>query len=293
MTKKKHILPLLLFVAPALISFILIMIIPMCITVFYSLTDWNGLNPDYEIVGISNFLEAFVDDYGFRDSFFFTLKYAIVMVILQNAMALFLAIFIDKIRKAKILLRTAVFMPNMISFIIGGFIWCFVFLNVLPDVGKNVPLLGFLDQSWLGNSTLAFWAIVVVSLWTGIGYMMIIYLAALQNIPKEIIEHSTIDGVNALQRFFHITLPMIVPAFTVCFFLTLNGAFKQFDLIYALTFGGPGKSTRTIAFDIYAEAFSSNFRYGYANAKSVILFIVVLAITLFQLRILKKREIQL
>ncbi len=284
---------LLIFTAPALISFVLIMLIPMCITFFYSLTNWNGLDPGFKIVGFDNFIEAFVDDYGFRDSIFFTLKYAFILVVLQNVIALLLAVFIDRIKKGKTLLRTALFMPNMISFVIGAFIWSFIFLNVLPTVAKSVTVLHFLDQSWLGDSTLAFWAIVVVSLWTGIGYMMIIYLAALQNIPKEIIEQSKIDGANSFKRFFHITLPMIVPAVTVCFFLTLNGAFKQFDLIYALTNGGPGKSTRVLALDIYLEAFSSNYRYGYANAKAIILFAFVLIITLIQLKIFKKREIQL
>lgn len=289
----KNIVSLLVFVGPALVLFLVVMVIPMGVTFYYSLTNWNGLNPDYKFVGFSNFAEAFVDDMGFRNTFFFTLKYALAMVVLQNAIALGLAVCIDRIKKGKTLLKTAVFMPNMISFVIGGFIWCFIFLNVLPSAGRSVPLLGFLDQSWLGNSTLAFWSILVVSLWTGVGYMMIIYLAALQNIPKEIVEQATIDGANARQRFFRITLPMILPAFTVCFFLTLNGAFKQFDLIYALTFGGPGKSTRVIALDIYFEAFSSNYRYGYANAKSIILFIVVLIVTLVQLRVLKKREVQL
>jgi raffinose/stachyose/melibiose transport system permease protein len=290
---KKHLRSLLIFVAPALISFILIMIIPMCTTFYYSMTDWNGLNPTFKFVGFDNFIEAVIDDFGFRNSIFFSLKYAIAMVILQNVIALALAVFIDRIKKGKTLFKTTLFLPNMISFIIGAFIWSFIFLNVLPSIGRSVLLLNFLDQSWLGNASLGFWAIVAVSLWTGIGYMMIIYLAALQNIPKEIIEQAKIDGANSLQRFFHITLPLIVPSITVCLFLTLNGAFKQFDLVYALTNGGPGKSTRVLALDIYLEAFSSNYRYGYANAKAIVLFIFVLVITLIQLRILKKREIQL
>jgi raffinose/stachyose/melibiose transport system permease protein len=290
---RKQILPLLIFVAPALISFILIMLIPMGITFFYSLTDWNGLNPEFSIVGFDNFIEAVADDYGFRDSIFFTFKYAVVMVILQNAIALALALLVNRIKKGRTLLRTALFMPNMISFVIGAFVWSFIFLQVLPTVAKSIYTLRFLDQSWLGNSTLAFWSIVIVSLWTGIGYNMIIYLAALQNIPKEIIEQARIDGANTFKRFIHITLPMIVPAITVCLFITMNGAFKQFDLVYALTNGGPGKSTRVLALDIYLEAFSSNYRYGYANAKAIILFFVVLIITLLQLKVFKKREIQL
>ncbi|MBN1797673.1 MAG: sugar ABC transporter permease [Spirochaetales bacterium] len=290
---KKHTIPLLVFVSPALIAFILIMLIPMCITFFYSLTDWNGLNPEYNIVGFQNFIEAVADDYGFRNSIFFTFKYAVVMVVLQNTIALLLALLVNRIKKGKTLLRTALFMPNMISFVIGAFIWSFIFLQVLPTIAKSVYALRFLDQSWLGDSTLAFWSIVIVSLWTGIGYTMIIYLAALQNIPKEIIEQSKIDGANTFKRFIHITLPMIVPAITVCLFITMNGAFKQFDLVYALTNGGPGKSTRVLALDIYLEAFSSNYRYGYANAKAIILFFVVLFLTLVQLKVLKKREIQL
>jgi raffinose/stachyose/melibiose transport system permease protein len=131
-----------------------------------------------------------------------------------------------------------------------------------------------------------------VSLWQGIGYMMVIYMAALQGVPKQLKEAAMIDGANAFQRIIHVVLPMIMHAITICSFLTLNGAFKVFDVVYALTQGGPGTSTQVMALNIYEEAFSNNFRFGYANAKAMILFLVVLIITLIQVRILKRKEVE-
>jgi raffinose/stachyose/melibiose transport system permease protein len=131
-----------------------------------------------------------------------------------------------------------------------------------------------------------------VSLWQGIGYMMVIYMAALQGVPKQLKEAAMIDGANAYQRIIHVVLPMIMHAITICSFLTLNGAFKVFDVVYALTQGGPGTSTQVMALNIYEEAFSNNFRFGYANAKAMILFLVVLIITLIQVRILKRKEVE-
>ncbi|GGG16674.1 ABC transporter permease [Paenibacillus abyssi] len=288
----KKYMSLLAFVGPAFILYFIFLMLPTLGGMYYSITDWNGLNRDYEFIGFGNFVEALREDPDFIKSLLFTMKYVIVMVVLQNVFALFLAVLIESKMRSKGFFRTIFFMPNMISMIISAFIWTFVFTQVLPQLAQMTSLLSFLDQSWLGDPNISFFSIILVSLWNGVGYMMIIYLAGLQGVPQSLKEAAIIDGANPFQSFFHITLPMITHAITICLFLTLNGAFKVFDTVYGLTGGGPGRSTQVITMNIYEEAFSNNFRYGYASAKSVILFVIILIFTFIQVSVMKKREVE-
>ncbi|MEH7494468.1 carbohydrate ABC transporter permease [Neobacillus niacini] len=288
---QKATLSLILFVLPAFIFYFVFLLIPMVGAGFYSFTDWNALSQTYSFVGLSNYIEAFKDDPDFRHSFFFTLKYTAFMFVFQNVIALLLALFIETRVRTKGFFRTLFFMPNMLSLIISALMFSFIFSNVLPELSQKA-MLHFLDQPWIGDSRFSFYSILIVSLWHGIGYMMVIYMAALQGVPSHLKEAAMIDGANPFQRLIHITIPMIMHAITICAFLTLNGAFKVFDVVYALTAGGPGRSTQVMALNIYEEAFSNNFRYGYANAKAMILFFIVLVITLIQTRMLKKKEVE-
>ncbi|MEC0236837.1 sugar ABC transporter permease [Paenibacillus kribbensis] len=287
---KKYVM-LLAFTAPALIFYAIFLLIPTISGMYYSFTDWNGLNPNYSFLGLGNFVEALKEDPDFLNSLWFTLKYVLVMIVLQNVLALLLAVLIESRTRSKGFFRTIFFMPNMISTIISAFMWTFVFSSVLPQIAEKTAI-AFLGQSWLGDPKVSFFSIIIVSLWNGVGYMMIIYLAALQGVPQSLKEAAIIDGANAFQTLRSVTLPMITHAITICFFLTLNGAFKVYEVVYGLTGGGPGRSTQVITMNIYEEAFSNNFRYGYASAKSVILFAIVLIFTLIQLRVMKKKEVE-
>ncbi|PNQ83309.1 carbohydrate ABC transporter permease [Paenibacillus polymyxa] len=287
---KKYVM-LLTFTAPALIFYAIFLLIPTISGMYYSFTDWNGLNPNYNFIGLGNFVESLKEDPDFLNSLWFTLKYVLVMIVLQNVLALVLAVLIESRTRSKGFFRTIFFMPNMISTIISAFMWTFVFSSVLPQIAEKTAI-AFLGQSWLGDPKVSFFSIIIVSLWNGVGYMMIIYLAALQGVPQSLKEAAIIDGANAFQTLRSVTLPMITHAITICFFLTLNGAFKVYEVVYGLTGGGPGRSTQVITMNIYEEAFSNNFRYGYASAKSVILFAIVLIFTLIQLRVMKKREVE-
>ncbi|KAF6652866.1 carbohydrate ABC transporter permease [Paenibacillus polymyxa] len=287
---KKYVM-LLAFTAPALIFYAIFLLIPTISGMYYSFTDWNGLNPNYNFIGLGNFVESLKEDPDFLNSLWFTLKYVLVMIVLQNVLALVLAVLIESRTRSKGFFRTIFFMPNMISTIISAFMWTFVFSSVLPQIAEKTTI-AFLGQSWLGDPKVSFFSIIIVSLWNGVGYMMIIYLAALQGVPQSLKEAAIIDGANAFQTLRSVTLPMITHAITICFFLTLNGAFKVYEVVYGLTGGGPGRSTQVITMNIYEEAFSNNFRYGYASAKSVILFAIVLIFTLIQLRVMKKREVE-
>ncbi|WP_156178114.1 carbohydrate ABC transporter permease [Bacillus sp. SA1-12] len=282
---------MILFVLPAFAFYFVFLFIPTIGAGVYSFTDWNGLNPTFNFVGFSNYIEAFSDDPAFRHSFWFTLRYTIFMFVIQNVAALLLALLIESRMKSKGFFRTIFFMPNMISLIISSLMFSFIFTNVFPELSKQA-IFSILDQSWIGDASVSFYSILIVSLWQGIGYMMVIYMAALQGVPKQLKEASMIDGANVFQRLRHVVIPMIMHAITICSFLTLNGAFKVFDVVYALTQGGPGTSTQVMALNIYEEAFSNNFRFGYANAKAMILFLVVLIITLIQVSILKRKEVE-
>ncbi len=293
-TSKKHkdTLILLAFVLPALIVYTVFVLAPATGGIWYSLTDWNGLNPTYNMVGFSNYIEALTDDPVFMNSIIFTLKYVACMVILQNVIALFLAVLIESRNKSKVWFRTICFMPNMISMIIGGLMWMFIFTKVLPYIAENT-VLKFLNQSWIGDPKISFYSILILSLWGGVGYLMIIYIAALQGVPNQHKEAAAIDGATDTQIFFKVVLPMILPAITIGIFVTLNSSFKVFDAVYALTGGGPGRATQVIALNIFEEAFNMNHRYGYASAKAMILFLIVFLITLVQLKVMKKREVEM
>jgi len=287
----KKYLSLLAFTAPAFVIYAIFLLYPTFRGMFYSLTDWNGLNRDYSFIGLGNFVELFKEDPDFLNSLWFTMKYVIFMLILQNVIALLLAVFIESRTRSKGLFRTLFFMPNMISTIISAFMWTFIFSQVLPQLAEKLAV-SFLDQQWLGDPKFSFYSILIVSLWNGVGYMMIIYLAALQGVPKSLKEAAVIDGANAFQVLRNVVLPMITHAITICFFLTLNGAFKVFEVVYGLTGGGPGRATQVITMNIYEEAFSNNFRYGYASAKSVVLFAIVLIFTLIQITVMKRKEVE-
>ncbi len=278
-----------LFVLPALICFLAIKLIPAIMGIFYSMTNWNGLNPSYKFIGLENFKTLFTDDPDFWNSMGFTLKYVLFAIVLMNFIALLLAVLIENLHHGKGIFRTIFYMPNMISMIIGGFMWQFIFTQVLYQFSQNAGF-GFLDQPWTSDSNFAFAAILIVAVWGGAGYLMVIYIAAIQGVPQTLNEAAVIDGATPFKRFLYVTLPMIRQAFTICFFITLNNAFQVFDVVYSLTGGGPGRETQVVSINIYEEAFARNNRFGYATAKSTILFLIILIITFIQLRVMKQKE---
>ncbi len=291
LNRKKENITLLLFCGPALVVFLIFKFFPAISGLYYSLTDWNGINKSFQFIGIQNFVEITKDSY-FWKSMFFTFKYVVVLLIAANIMALGLAVLIESRRKAKGFFRTLFYMPNMISMIIGGYMWNFIFTKVLYYMADNWGMK-FLDKSWIGNPKYSFIAIIIVACWGVVGYLMIIYMAGLQGVPSHLIESAKLDGATGWKCFFYVTLPMIRNALTICVFWTLNSGFQVFDVIFSLTGGGPGRSTQSVAINIYEEAFTGNIRYGYATAKSTVLFLIVLFITVIQLKAMKKGEQEL
>lgn len=289
--RAKQNLTLLLCVLPALLVYSVFKLFPAVSGMYYAMTDWNGISKSYSFVGLANFQEILGDGYYWQ-SVGFTLKYVLVMVVVANVAALSLAVGIESRRRAKGFFRTVFYIPNMISMVIGGYMWMFIFTRVLYYMADNWGM-AFLDHSWIGDPTYAFIAIVIVAAWGSVGYLMIIYMAALQGVPPQLKEAACLDGANAWQTFWSVTFPMIGHALTICVFWTLNAAFQIFDVVYVLTGGGPGRATQSVALNIYEEAFQGNVRFGYATAKSTVLFLLVLVVTAVQIRLMKGREQEL
>jgi raffinose/stachyose/melibiose transport system permease protein len=279
-----------IFVGPILCAFLLVVIIPMILGIYFSFTDWNGINNHANWVGISNYIEVFKGDEEFLNAFTFTAKFAAVSVILINMIGFGLALFVTKIEKFSGLLRSVFFMPNLIGGLILGFVWQFIFIKAFGYIGKEMGWEFF--QGWLSTTSTGFWGLAILMSWQMSGYMMVIYIAALQNIPESLIEASRIDGANALQRLRHITMPLVAPAFTVGLFLTLSNSFKLYDQNLSLTGGDPAHTTEMLAMNIYNTAFVFN-DMGIAQAKAVIFLITVSAITLTQMYYSKKREVEM
>lgn len=276
-----------LFLTPTLVALSLVVIIPVIMGLFYSFTNWDGI-AFTEMVGFKNYLSLF-QDHDFINAFWFTVKFVITTVILLNAIGLSLALLVTQKLKTSNFLRTIFFMPNMIGGLILGFIWQFIFTQAFTALGNALHLSWL--QNWLTNETTGFWGLVIVTVWQMSGYIMIIYIAYLQNIPQEVIEAAEMDGASAWQRFTKITFPMIAPAFTVCMFLTLSNGFKIYDQNLSLTNGGPYKSTQMLALDINTAYNAGNF--ALAEAKSIIFFLIVAAISLLQVYYNRKREVKL
>ncbi|SDI47884.1 carbohydrate ABC transporter permease [Alteribacillus bidgolensis] len=277
-----------LFLTPVILSLTLVVIIPLLFGLYYSFTDWNGLTVS-TFIGLDHYMRVF-EDQRFISSLWFTIKFSVVTVILLNILGLGLALLVTKQLKSSHLLRTIFFMPNLIGGLILGFIWQFIFISVFSDIGSIFGAESL--QGWLSSPATGFWGLVILTSWQMAGYIMIIYIAYLQNIPSELLEAAEVDGANAFQRFRHVLFPLVAPAFTVSMFLTLSTAFKIYDQNLSLTDGGPYNSTEMVAMNIVNTAFTYN-EMAYGQAKAIIFFIFVAAIAITQVYYNKKREVEL
>ncbi|UOQ86825.1 carbohydrate ABC transporter permease [Gracilibacillus salinarum] len=277
-----------LFLTPVLLGLILVVIVPLIYGTVFSFTDWNGLSAT-TFVGLEHYLNL-LHDQEFIDAIVFTILFSVVSIILLNALGLSLAILVTRQIKTNNMLRTIFFMPNLIGGLILGFIWQFIFISVFGDIGEALQIEAM--QGWLSTTSTGFWGLVILTCWQMAGYIMIIYIAYLQNIPNELIEAAKIDGANSWQRFRNITFPLVAPAFTVSMFLTLSTSFKIYDQNLSLTNGGPFESTQMVAMEIVKTAFSAN-EMAYGQAKAVVFFIIVSIIALTQVYYNKKREVDM
>ncbi|MGG4145237.1 sugar ABC transporter permease [Paenibacillus algorifonticola] len=279
-----------LFSLPVLICIAVAFYIPFAMTIRYSLTKWNGISKHPKFIGLDNFKQIFLNDANFTSSAWFTIKYAVLYIVLVNVLAIGLAVLLDMKLRTTSWLRAAFFIPYILSLVIVGFIWKFIFMQGFESLGESTGW-GIFDLSWLGTPGLAFVSILLVSIWQSIGFYLVIYIAGLQSVPGDLKEAATVDGAGPFRTFFNITLPLLAPSITIAVFMALTNSIKVFDVILSLTGGGPGGSTYSIAYDIYRDTFQNNL-YGYGTAKALILFVAVLFITIIQLTLFKRREVE-
>ncbi|MFT9370574.1 carbohydrate ABC transporter permease [Paenibacillus polymyxa] len=279
----------LLFTGPTLFAFITVMIIPFLYGIYLTFTNWDGISTTLSLVGIQNYLAVF-RDIEFWKSFALTLKYVFYTVVLINVIAFMLAYVLTKGLKGQSIFRAGFFLPNLVGGIVLGFIWQFIFNNVLVYLGQHSDIQA-LSTTWLADPDKAFWTLVIVTVWQNAGYMMVIYIAGLTGVPNDIMEAASIDGANSWTRLRKMVLPLMVPSFIVCIFLSLQRGFMVYDVNLALTKGGPFSSTQMVSMHVYEKAFLSR-DYGVGQAEAFVLFLMVALITLLQVYFSKKLEVE-
>ena len=280
-----------LYTLPAIVFVTMMMYIPFVMSGYYSLTEWNGISKEPKFVGLANFIDLFTGDKSYLTSLWFTMKYTIFFVIVSNILELALAVVLTKKFKGVNVYRGMFFIPYIMSMTIVGFIWKFIFTQGFSKLFETTNW-GFLNLSWLGDPDLAFWAVSFVGVWQSLGFYIVLYIAGLQAVPNDVLEAAVVDGCNGRQKFFKVTLPLLGPSFTTCIFMSLTNGLKVFDIILALTKGGPGGATYSATLQIYKVAFTDN-NYGKGSAEAIIYFLVVLVITQLVLKGMSKKEVDL
>ncbi|SKC57337.1 multiple sugar transport system permease protein [Krasilnikoviella flava] len=271
-----------LMVAPAFLHALIWIGIPVIAAFVLSFTNYDVLTQP-RFTGIQNYVDALTDPV-FRRGMVNTLVYAFFTVPVAMGIALLIALMLDTQLRARALFRTAVFIPQVTATIAVALVWLWIYD---PRNGLLNAVLGFFGipaQNWLSSTTWAMPSVIVVGIWQGIGLKMLIYLAALQSLPKDVYEAASVDGASKTRQFFSITLPLLKPATFFVFVTSVISAFQAFDLIYILTDGGPANTTTMMTYEIYKSAFRE-FRVGYACAQSIILFVFLLLLTLANRRL--------
>jgi raffinose/stachyose/melibiose transport system permease protein len=276
------------FLGPATLLFAVVVVIPFLISIYFSLTDWNGISKTMNFIGFTNYIDIFTENSRFLEAFGFTVSISFVIVALTNIIGIGLAALLINKFFGSNLFRAIFFLPNTMGGVVMGYIWRFIFLLVIQYLGIALNLAIF-KLPWLGTEETAFVALVIVSVWQGVGYVMVIMIAALAGVPLELSEAAKIDGASSWRTFWKIKIPYCMPYITVCLFWTIAIAFKMFDINVALTKGGPYGSTTPMALQIYYDAFNSN-RYGFANAESIVFFLIIFLLTSIQLFLSQRKE---
>jgi multiple sugar transport system permease protein/sn-glycerol 3-phosphate transport system permease protein len=275
-----------LFILPSLFGVVAFLLLPVVIVAVVSFFDWELLSTP-KFVGLKNYRHLLADE-SMRHSLLVTVYYVVLSIPAQTILALLLAILLNQKIRGKTLFRAMYVVPWMATPVVMGLVWTWVFDPRNGAINAFLATFGITGPDWLTSSTFAMPAIAAVQVWQYTGYNMLFFLAGLQSIPKELYEVSSLDGASAVQQFFSVTLPMLRP--TTFFVLVTNviGSFQVFDTVFVMTNGGPGNSTEVINFKIYQTAFQF-FDFGYASAIAMVLFVLILTVTLFQVRYFNKR----
>ncbi len=269
------------FVAPTFIAFCVAFLMPFIMGLYLSFCNFRTVS-DARFVGIKNYIAAFTQNGDFLNALWFTVKFAVAAVAIINLVAFLLALFLTRGIRGTNLFRTVFFMPNLIGGIVLGYIWQLIINGILYSYGYSIT----------SNSAFGYWGLVVLSSWQMIGYMMVIYIAGIQNIPNAILEAARVDGATPIRSLFSIVIPSVMPSITICLFLTITNSFKLFDQNLALTAGAPSKQTQMVALDIYNTFYGRIGFEGVGQAKAVIFFVLVAIVALLQLYLTRSREVE-
>lgn len=277
------------FTGPSLVAFFCILVVPFAYGIFLTFTDYTPLSESVRFVGFSNYISVF-SDHEFLQQFLKTIVYVFYSTLFSNIVAFLLAALLTSGIKGENFLRGGFFTPNLIGGILLGYIWKFIFSNVFTQIGMSLqfePLM----TSLLTHPDRAIFAMILVTTWQYAGYLMVIYIAGFVSIPREIPEAAAIDGSTGFNQLFRITIPLMVPSFIVCLFISISRGFMVYDFNLALTNGDPYGSTRLVSMHIYQKAFQAN-KYAIGQAEAIILFIVVAMVAVSQVVLTKKFEVE-
>ena len=269
------------FVLPTLLAFTIGFIVPFIMGVYLSFCKFTTVT-DAKFVGLQNYVKIFTEDGTFGHALWYTTAFTVVSVVLINVIGFAVALLLTKKIKGTNIFRTVFFMPNLIGCIVLGYVWQLLLNGLLLQINKTLTY----------SSVYGFWGLVILMCWQQIGYMMIIYIAGIQNIPGELIEAAQIDGANKGQLLKNVIIPMVMPSITICTFLTLTNSFKLFDQNLALTNGEPSNMSEMLALNIYNTFYGRTGWEGVGQAKAVIFFILVGAIAMIQNRLTRSKEVQ-
>lgn len=269
------------FALPTLLAFVISFVIPFLMGIYLSFTKFKTVT-DAKWIGFDNYIQAFTANKEFINSLWFTFRFTVVSVIFINLFAFLLALLLTRSLRGTNVFRTIFFIPNLIGGIVLGYIWQLIINGVLY----------FFDVTITTDPNYGFWGLIVLMNWQLIGYMMVIYIAGIQNISGDLMDAAAVDGASKGQILRHITIPLVMPSVTICTFLTLTNSFKLFDQNLALTAGAPSRKTEMLALNIYNTFYGRVGYEGVGQAKAVVFFIMVAAIAFIQLYLTRKREVE-
>ena len=293
---QRYSLTKLLFVLPCVFAFAMVILIPFFFGLYFSMTNWNGVSESIKFVGFVHFARVFSQP-GFMYSFLISMAYTAINVVLVNVAGFVLALVVTSKLRFRNFYRAGFFAPYLIGGIVLGYIWQFLFNSAVPALGSALSMPG-LQTSFLSLSNSVIWAMSVVNTWQYAGYIMLIFIAAIQAVPASLMEAAKVDGAGYFRRVFRILIPMMANAFTISIFLTLTTSFKQFDMNLTLTNGGPATrfldqpvfASQLLAMDIFNTAKAN--RMAEAQAKAVILFVALAVVSIIQVAVNKKKEVE-
>lgn len=279
-----------IFLGPTMLLFTLLFLIPLVSEIFYSFTNWNGIDPTFKFIGLKNYLRT-VKDATYWTSFWFTIKFSIFVVVISNLIGFFWAYVLSGGIPYKNFWRALIYAPRIIGGVVLGFLWRFIFQNVFVQFGNWTGIKWFAQQ-WFTTPESSFWALVIVMTWSLSGYLMIIYNSGLAAISKDYYEAATVDGASKLTILKSITLPLLKGTTTRCLFIAINWAMLLYDTNISLTNGNPYRTSEGVMMNIYATAFRSN-QIAFGAAKSILFIIVLLAVSFGQMKLTSRNEVTL